>query len=182
MFCLCPKSSQSIVCQVLEWACELTYYFAPLATMWRNLWIEKFRGAAGLTSYSWNCVFSCITWLSLLCISFCTQKDNRIFILFYLNIFAFIRGIYSALRLQFQKTTNTSQENWNRKLDWIWLQIAWKKYSQVFESPKYHLQKYCHSDAVRSIAVKLRVSSWHVGVEGFSFQICLLNISHCLFG
>lgn len=36
--------------------------------------------------------------------------------LFHISIFGFMRGVCSALKLQFQKASNTSQENWNRKL------------------------------------------------------------------
>lgn len=36
--------------------------------------------------------------------------------LFHLSTFVFIRGVCSALMLQFQKASNTLQKNWNRKL------------------------------------------------------------------
>lgn len=36
---------------------------------------------------------------------------------------------------------------------------------EVFGSPKCNLQKYCCSDAIRGIAVKLRVSTWHVELD-----------------
>lgn len=55
---------------------------------------------------------------------------------------------------------------------------------RVFESPKCHLQKYHRSDTIRGNAFKLRVTSWHIEVdsEGLSFNVRLLNFSHCDFG
>lgn len=39
-----------------------------------------------------------------------------VYYLFHLSTFGFIRGVCSALMLQFQKASNTSHKNWNRKL------------------------------------------------------------------
>lgn len=41
---------------------------------------------------------------------------GSLYYLFHLSIFGFIRGVCSALKLQFQKASNTSHENWKRKL------------------------------------------------------------------
>lgn len=112
MFCLCLKSSsQSMVCQVLEWAWDLTYYFASLATLWRNLF---------------GCIRSYFTFLKL-CVFLYNMLESFMhqllfterwfaYYLFHISISGFMRGVCSALKLQFQKASNSSQENWNRKL------------------------------------------------------------------
>lgn len=38
-----------------------------------------------------------------------------VYYLFHLSTFGFIRGVCSALVLQFQKASSTSHKNWNRK-------------------------------------------------------------------